>query len=654
MRTKIIWLTLLALVAALPACGDDWFEDGDPYDDDDFKCNYCHGSAENPAPPNAVTDGQDETSFVGVGAHQIHVTGGAVYPALDCAVCHPTPDADDPLSHVGPLPAEITFGGVALLGGLTPEWNRAEATCANVYCHGAGLAIGGGAYPAPSWTFADGAHPGNCGGCHGAPPPAPHPQDAACAACHPGTVAADGTIDLAGGLHINGTVDMEISSCSACHGFPPAAPHPQDTACHLCHGGTVSPDGSIDADGGLHQDGAIQWAAGAGSCDKCHGAPPAAPHVQDDGCAACHAGSVDEDGAIVGGGSHYDGDVQWAPTLASCGKCHGFPPAPPHTTDTACWTCHAGTVKDDGTIDGDGGLHMNGDVDVAGGPDSCNICHGDPPAAPHPPATSHTQCSWCHSATVQPNGTIDEASGTHQNGSVETNKLHPEEFSDPTIHGHHFNNDGPSGCTICHGEDLKGGPTGTSCDKCHPSFRTNCTFCHGGTDNDTGAPPESHLGETDTSFAGVGAHTIHLAENPFWHKSYQCSECHATYTDAMDPGHINGIAALSWGEIAGEEDATPVYEDGTCSGVYCHGGALKNGNGALTAPVWTQVDGTQAACGNCHSLPPGGGHPPMNDCSMCHGCVATSEPAIRPEGAAFHINGEVNMEPVGNCPTGDE
>ena len=593
MKTPYTILALLLFGVGLSGCPDDGLTTGRL--GEGFDCSTCHGSAGNPAPPVATNGSDESTSSLGVGAHQIHVKDGAVHAAFDCEVCHPTPDADDPLMHVDSLPAEIEFGGLAVMGDLVPKWDRSDATCANVYCHGAGLEIGGGAFPTPSWTFEDGAHPGSCEGCHGAPPPAPHPQDEDCATCHPGTVGADGLIDLEGALHIDGKVDVEIAGCSACHGFPPDPPHVQDTDCHACHGGTVN-----------------------------------------------------EDGGIVEGGLHKDGDVQWAPTTASCDKCHATPPAAPHTQDTACWTCHTGTVMDDGTIDVGGGLHMNGDVDVAGGPDSCDICHGDPPAPPHPPATSHTQCAWCHSETVTADGSIDEDGG-HQNGTVESNGLHPDGFSAPTVHGQKFTLDGPSGCTVCHGEDLTGGPTGTSCEKCHPGFRTDCTFCHGGEDNDTGAPPSDVLGETATSFAGVGAHSSHLIANPFWHKAIGCSECHATYTDAMDPGHIDGIAALAWGEVATEEDANPTYADGSCSSVYCHGG-FEDSDGANTAPTWTTVDGTQAACGDCHSLPPGGDHPQMADCSMCHGCVANPGPEIRPEGAAFHINGDVNTEGSGDCP----
>src|SRR5919201_194496 len=70
--------------------------------------------------------------------------------------------------------------------------------------------------------------------------------------------------------------------------------------------------------------------------------------------------------------------------------------------------------------------------------------------------------------------------------------------------------------------------------------------------------------------------------------------------------------------------ASPVWSrnTATCSGVYCHGARLKGGT--HTTPTWTQVDGSQVACGSCHAAPPPPetGHPPVaggrEACSACH------------------------------------
>jgi len=112
---------------------------------------------------------------------------------------------------------------------------------------------------------------------------------------------------------------------------------------------------------------------------------------------------------------------------------------------------------------------------------------------------------------------------------------------------------------------------------------------------------------------------------------------------------MSGKAEVVFGALATAEDSPAIYNAGSCSAVYCHG-ATQSG-GSVTEPAWTKVDGTQAACGTCHGLPPTEEHPSMADCSICHGCVATADMKITPEGAAFHINGKVNKEGKGKCPT---
>ena len=329
----------------------------------------------------------------------------------------------------------------------------------------------------------------------------------------------------------------------------------------------------------------------------------------------------------------------------ACATCHGNPPAAPHPEATECYSCHSKTVKEDGTIDAEGGFHQNGTVESETG-GSCDTCHGNPPDAPHPEATD---CNTCHGKTVKADGTIDEEGGFHNNGTVEVDTHHPDGFSAPDQHGTEFNVAGPATCSSCHGDDLAGGTSGVSCEKCHASFRTNCTFCHGGTDNETGAPPENVAGEIDTGLASVGAHTAHLLTESTWHKTMDCATCHIVPADALDAGHIDGTVLHEWSKLATKKGSEPVWDGTTCSGVYCHGAASSGG----TAPVpdWTVVDGSQSQCGGCHALPPTEGHPSSDDCSKCHGCVSDDTNAIRPESAQFHIDGKVNMEKEGECPS---
>jgi predicted CxxxxCH...CXXCH cytochrome family protein len=146
---------------------------------------------------------------------------------------------------------------------VSPTFNATSLACTN-HCHG--TAATGGSVPQPLWNKVDGSQAA-CGACHGLPPPAPHPVVtgglAACSGCHPGTVKADGTIDIAGGLHVDGTVQSaghgDFSSpathgpaffdylrgsgmdCRSCHGQDlGGAGAPSCNGCHLSSGWTAS------------------------------------------------------------------------------------------------------------------------------------------------------------------------------------------------------------------------------------------------------------------------------------------------------------------------------------------------------------------------------------------------------------------------------
>lgn len=74
---------------------------------------------------------------------------------------------------------------------------------------------------------------------------------------------------------------------------------------------------------------------------------------------------------------------QVRPPSEACAICHGYPP-PSHPAGTAaCQGCHAPSVLADGTIDLEGGHHVDGALDFGGGGGfACNGCHGFPPPDP--------------------------------------------------------------------------------------------------------------------------------------------------------------------------------------------------------------------------------------------------------------------------------
>ncbi|NOX87948.1 MAG: hypothetical protein GXO77_02905 [Calditrichaeota bacterium] len=185
-------------------------------------CNTCHGSDKNPAPPKDL-EGNTARSFVGVGAHQVHLTDSTFTTAFDrdCIQCHIKPQNYEDEGHIdGQLPAEITFSLFASDSGKTqPLWNHDNATCSNVYCHGDFKFKK--SESKFSWIYTDSVITGNnpvitwndtgeeqveCGTCHDLPPKG-HLAQTTCNTCHGKVVDADNNI-IDKKLHINGQIDV--------------------------------------------------------------------------------------------------------------------------------------------------------------------------------------------------------------------------------------------------------------------------------------------------------------------------------------------------------------------------------------------------------------------------------------------------------------
>lgn len=193
-------------------------------------CNTCHGDFSAPArdtstfaPPKGVK-GETSTSYRGVGAHQVHLKGGAVSGGFDCTECHTVPKTFFETGHVDTdLPAEVFFNGPLgrLRSAVTPApvYSSQDLSCANTFCHGNWRlrrsaspyafvytdSIMVGANKTVGWTA--GAADGACGTCHGIPPVGHIASTlSACVNCHPGVVNSAGQI-IDKTKHINGKVD---------------------------------------------------------------------------------------------------------------------------------------------------------------------------------------------------------------------------------------------------------------------------------------------------------------------------------------------------------------------------------------------------------------------------------------------------------------
>lgn len=192
-------------VGAAAGCARANLTDGLP---NALDCSACHGRPGNPAPPKAL-DGSSRTSDLGVGAHDAHMLGSSIAGPVACIECHAQPT--DMLTHpdINPRPAAMTFGPLATSDGAEPAWDRSAAKCLNTYCHG-GTLPDAARRPAPIWIRVDGSQR-RCTACHGAPPADPHPSEGACESCH-GDVAGPGSSIKNPARHVDGVIDFSSTT----------------------------------------------------------------------------------------------------------------------------------------------------------------------------------------------------------------------------------------------------------------------------------------------------------------------------------------------------------------------------------------------------------------------------------------------------------
>jgi predicted CxxxxCH...CXXCH cytochrome family protein len=157
-------------------------------------CGACHGTAANPAPPPDLS-GSGDRSRAGVGAHAPHLAASTWHNEVKCVHCHVVPAADDSAHGKVVRPAQVTLQGLAAAG-VTASY--ATGAC-SVYCHGAALKLSAPRL-SPAWTSASGT---TCSTCHGLPPAPPHPAASDCGRCHLDVADAAGKI-VSASRHLDG------------------------------------------------------------------------------------------------------------------------------------------------------------------------------------------------------------------------------------------------------------------------------------------------------------------------------------------------------------------------------------------------------------------------------------------------------------------
>ena len=316
------------------------------------ECRQCHGSENNDAPPRDLS-GRSSTSALGVGAHQRHLEGGSGRP-LACVECHVVPKQVEAPQHIDGLPAEVTLAGVAESHGRAPLWDRGTASCGDSWCH----APTAGTHANAIWNEPTTR---GCQACHGTPPAAPHPQIEDCSRCHGAVVEADDRTLRDRTRHVDGKVNLDFDqSCNSCHGSVETPAPPTDLAGNLA---TSAPGV------GAHQTHLL-----------------GTPHAAKVTCETCH---------LVPATALANGHIDTSPPaeVVFSGAALAFG-AKPVYQDGSCQntSCH-GAVLPRGHASGGSNNRPSWAI-VDGSQASCGTCHGLPPPAPHPLPTF--PCHDCH------------------------------------------------------------------------------------------------------------------------------------------------------------------------------------------------------------------------------------------------------------------
>ena len=479
------------------------------------------------------------------------------------------------------------------------------------------------------------------------------PGTPACTRCHGASYGGVGIAPSCTECHAQAGFPAWLQDCSFCHGNPPASHAATSTNCHQCHAATVLADGSIDPTG-KHMNGVAD--VPSGSCDGCHGAPPATVAHR------AHLDLTPEELALATGTLGY-GDLGTldtrfpgvAPTAAparyafGCGNCH--PTDPARHGD--------GTVDVDVTRSAPGSLKALNGLAAAWNPGSgtcsgvychsagqetpsfttspgwysgtalgCDGCHGNPPrhlsgGPGSPTANSHFGVNaygdpWGHVAGLPaPSVGIFKHGGWYgpgANSSMISCQTCHYETTDPS-------NTGPSGFYYL---DTSLSLDGRGLGGLEGFF--SCVACH--TPDNPAAParegkvlPLRHVnGSRDVAFDRRTTlpafdwlpYPPDRPSKPFWFTvSYGAAEWDRTLVSwTRDP------AGGSTGATAQFDLAAARYEPSTktCTNVACHmsqGSTNFNPGGPVPVDtpliplVWGDVyGGNPWTCAKCHALDP--------------------------------------------------
>ena len=506
-------------------------------------CANCHGDAtrgETAAAPSWAPpkDGQGGTDPAKVGAHLRHVStvvslGSRISRRFDCSECHKMPTEFRPVGTPGGAHNQLVVqwasgtNNIVTTGNLVPVY--AGGSCSATWCHGAGLA--GGTNTAPAWN-STGA--GACGSCHFiANPPAPHPARdngglnitaaTQCAQCHLGTVSAGGTINVLGGMHVNGRIDTDVHTPTYSN---PTEHGPQAlqglAACKTCHGADLGGQGNTP------------------SCTACHAAAGRPNWLSE--CTFCHGnGNRAGDAAFALVGNPALRMNQAAPPEGTQGETAATEVAvgahiahinPAISLNGAlsvqiqCTECHGSVLPTNSD-------HADGSVAIGWGALATARATGATPAAITPAWEANPTCTnYCHGSSlvgggsnVNPSwvaGAAQAACGTCHS-ALQPGLWHVVNSNCASCHGTGYAQAGISGAAVATHVNGTINPASTTCASCHPTAAS--------------APPWTATTGA-TGGVKVGAHQAHVsASSLLVAGGYACTTCH---TNPAAMRHANG------------------------------------------------------------------------------------------------------------------
>ena len=230
---------------------------------------------------------------------------------------------------------------------------------------------------------------------------------------------------------------------------------------------------------------------------------------------------------------------------------------------------------------------------------------------------------------------------------------HPPGYADSDVHGAALKAQ-TEDCRSCHGKDLEGCDFAGGCNNCHDGghpqgWRSDCTYCHGGENNLTGAPPSDLVRNKPLTDLSFFAHDAHVAGT--LHAPYDCAQCHTKPSSILTNNHVfdatPGKAEVTF--AAGLSAAGKYDGKGSCSNLYCHGNGVE--------PGAARDDEKLTDCNSCHAFDDAKQLSGRHDahvnggllgflfdkvaCNECHSDVIDKDGKI--VNPALHVNGKVDL-----------